>query len=110
MNLEEMIRDYCRRTEAKHSPEEIACIAAHNHVIASDDGFVVFSWVLDEFHCLFAYTAPGRKFAPINAMLEAYARENGIRRIKFSTDRPEVMGRLFRGYRPIATIMGRELV
>ena len=105
-----MIRDYCRRSKAKHSPEEIAFIVSKNHVIASEDGFVVFAWVLDEFHCLFAYAAPGRKFAPINAMLEAYAKENEIKRIKFSTDRPEVMGRLFRGYRPIATIMRKELV
>jgi hypothetical protein len=106
----DMIRDYCRRTKAKHTPEEILFIASKNHVIASEDGFIVFAWVLDEFHCLFAYAAPGRKFAPINDMLEETARQNGIKRIKFSTDRPKVMGRLFRGYKPMATIMSKEVI
>jgi len=109
MELFGMIRDYCRRAKAKHTPEEIAYIAGKNHVIATEDGFVVFSWVLDEFHCLFAYAAPGRIFAPINAMLEEYARANGIKCIKFLTDRPEIMGRLFRGYKPVATLMRKEL-
>jgi hypothetical protein len=109
MNLDEMFADYCRRTNAKHTPKEIMYVAAHNNVIHSEDGFVVFSHVLDEFHCLFAYAAPGRKFAPINAMLEEYARANGIKCIKFLTDRPEIMGRLFRGYKPVATLMRKEL-
>lgn len=110
MELSDMIRDYCRRSKCSRTPEEIMTVAARNHVIATEDGFVVFSWVLDEFHCLFAYAAPGRNFAPINAMLEEHARANGIKCIKFLTDRPEVMGRLFRGYKPVATLMRKEVI
>lgn len=109
MTLMEMIEDYCRRTKCHRTPEEIAFVAYRNHVIATEDGFVVFSWVLDEFHCLFAYAAPGHKFVRINAILEDLARDKGIKRIKFSTDRPKTMGRLFRGYKPIATILGKEM-
>lgn len=109
MTLMEMIEDYCRRLNYTRSPEEIAFVASRNHVIASEDGFVVFSWVLDEFHCLFAYAAPGHKFARINTLLEDFARANGIKCIKFVTDRPKVMGRLFRGYKPTSTVMKKEV-
>ena len=110
MTLEDMFRDYCRRAKAKYTPEEIAFIAGRNHIIATEDGFVVFARELDEFHVFFAYAAPRRRFKPILDSLEAFARENGIKRICFSTDRPAVMGRLFRGYRPVSVIMGKEMM
>ena len=109
MNLNDMIRDYCRRT-GRLTPGEVQTIIAHNRIIATDDGFAVFAWVLDEFHVLFAYAAPGRRFAALEKATEEYARWNNIKRIKFSTDRPEVFGRRFKGYKPVATIMSKELV
>lgn len=109
MNLMEMVTDYCLRTKSRRTPAEIAFIISRNLIICNENGFVVFAHVLDEFHALFAYAAPGKSFAPILAEIEQLARDNGIKCIKYSTDRPQTMGRLFRGYKPFATVMRREM-
>ena len=109
MNLLEMFADYIARANAKLTVEDILRVVERNHFIADENGFIVFAWVLDAFHALFAYAAPGKSFAPINEAIENLARANGIKCIKFSTDRPEVFGRLFHGYKPVATILEKRM-
>jgi hypothetical protein len=106
----DMIADYCRRAKAKHTPEDIAYIISQNHVLHDENGFICFAPVLDEIHMLFAYAAPGKSIRPLKDRLETSAKEAGFKRTKFSTDRPEVFGRLFPDYKPIATLFGKELI
>lgn len=104
-----MLEDYIRRSKSPYTVDDLLRIIDRNHIITNENGFIVFAWVLDEFHVLCAYAAPGRSFRPLQKATEELARANKIKCIKFSTDRPKAFGRLFNGYKSIATIMEKRM-
>jgi hypothetical protein len=82
-----------------------------NYSIVTEDGFIVFNFVLDECHCYFCYVVPGKKdtFKDFVFAVETFARLNGCKKTKFITRRDKAFKKLMKDYKPCAVMFEREL-
>lgn len=111
MTLDEMLVDFCKRAKTDYTPENVKICMENNHHILTEDGFMVFNIVQDEAHVLFCYVVPGKKdtFKNFVYFIEAFAKMNGCRKVKFATKRDKAFSRVLKDYKPYAILYEKEL-
>lgn len=111
MTLDQMISDFCHRALTDYTPEVIKTMIHDNYSIITDDGFIVFNFVLMECHCFFCYVVPGREnvFRDFVTAVEILAKQHGCKKTKFITKRDKAFARYMKDYKPCAIMFEKEL-
>jgi hypothetical protein len=111
MTIDEMIEDFCRRSETRYTPERVREIMRDYISYATSDGFLVIGIVHDECHIILVYVRPGAKDVHLFAVaVEDIARQNNCRVIRFLSRRSaRALQRSFPDYKPVATMYEKEL-
>jgi hypothetical protein len=111
MTIDEMIDDFCRRSDTRYTPERVRQIIADYISYATEDGFLVVGVVHDECHIILIYVRPGAKDVNLFAvMVEDIARQNGCRVIRYLSRRSaRALQRSFPDYKPVATMYERVI-
>ena len=112
MDINEMIKDFCKRSRTEYKEDIVRKVMNDNYHIITDSGFVVFNIVYNEIHCLFLYVVPGSKpnvFRDFVKFIEEFGKSNGCTKAKFITCRDKGFSRLLRDYSPCAIMYEKEI-
>lgn len=112
MDIDTMLVDFCKRAKTDYTPEHIKSIMNGNYTIMSEDGFMVFNFVLDEAQVFFCYVVPGRPntFHEFVKTIELLAKSKGCKKVKFVTKRDKAFARALPDYKPCAVMFEKGLI
>ena len=112
MTLDEMIVDFCKRSETDYTPEKVKETMKSCYSISTEKGFMVFDIVQDECHCFFCYVLPGQSgaFKDFVKAVEVFAKVNGCKKAKFITRRDKAFARVMKDYSQCAVMFEKGLI
>lgn len=106
-----MLEDFCSRAKTDYTPEHVKSVMNGNYSLVTDEGFMVFNFVLDEAQVFFCYVLPGSNaFAEFVKTIELLAKSKGCKKVKFITKRDKAFARALPDYKPCAVMFEKELI
>lgn len=112
MDINEMIKDFCRRTKNEYTEKQIIICLEDNYHIITEYGFCIFNISYDELYCLFCYVIPNSPkdtFKNLVETMETFAKMNGCTKTKFITRRDKGFSRIMKDYKPCAVMFEKKL-